>query len=218
MARRGFASPTGAYVRADLRCLSNTEHGRRGRPVIRRQCTIRAPGLHPGGAFARNPDPLRGVGHPVIAAVHTTERVDAPLAPRAHARPVPSCVVLVIRGDGWRVKLAELARWIGVDQATLRRWRREENFARARGLAPDLLRALAPRAWRLTREEAWIVRAAYERDGSLGATHALLVTALLPAEKPAAREPTPTRSLFGRERAAAFNYKRGTDRVGAYGR
>lgn len=218
MAQRVLSAPTGAYVRPDSEARADTERGRSVGGEIPRVCPEPAWGSCRGRAFARNRRESCVVTCSVIAAADSIECVDPLALPRVRSRPAPSCVVLVIRGAPWRVRVAELARWIGVDVATLRRWRRADNFDRARGLAPDLLRALAPRAWRLTPREAADVRAAYERGGSLAATHALLVTAMMPADPEPARAPTPTRSLFGRERAAAFNYCRGTDRVGAYGR
>lgn len=128
-----------------------------------------------------------------------------------------SPAAVVCAGNRWRVPVAELARWIGVDVATLHRWHDAEAFARARGVAPDLIRALAPRWEYLTRAEADLVRREFEHRDSLGATHALLVLTTLPIERPEPRPAIASRHLFGRARAQAFNYKRDGP-VGAFGR
>lgn len=114
----------------------------------------------------------------------------------------PAAIVIV--GAHWRVPIAELARWLGLDVATLHRWRDAETFARSRGAVPDLVRALAPRWQRLTLREAELVREQHARYGVIGSMHVLMVIAMLPVEIEPTRPTIPTRSRFGpRPRRAA---------------
>lgn len=77
---------------------------------------------------------------------------------------------IVMRGQWWHVGAEELAAWLGINQATLHRWKDPATFAKATGHAATLVRMLAPIAGeKLTHEQAHYCRLARKDRGELGA-------------------------------------------------